>query len=294
MKTKGLVTRPFFHIGRQGLCYIETMNKENMQPHIVRVLGFLFLFYGIAVLLTLGFAYWFNFFSVIVGSLLIALSYWKESFLGRMKKGVQKTLMGLILLGILWFLVTEVFVIRYALSQPEERADVVILLGAKVNDNGPSVDYKARLDAAVSYLKNNPDSTVIACGGKGEDEPISEALCAENYLRKRGIENRIIREEKSRNTYQNIRNAAIGLGGPSSVAPYYVGNFKVVIISADYHLLRAYWLAKKAGFEDISLMSSRGLVSLMPHYYMREFFAFWKDVFVHFPETRLEFLAPEV
>ena len=53
---------------------------------------------------------------------------------------------------------------------------------------------------------------------------------------------------------------------------------KIVIVSADYHLFRAYYLAKLAGFQNVSCKGGHGLFALLPQYYTREFFAFVKEL----------------
>ncbi len=234
--------------------------------------------YGLAVLAVLGVRFLFNFFSLVAGILLIVFSYWDKLWISKQKAWLQKGFMGLALCGILFFLATEFCIIRTAVSKPLPNADYVLLLGSKVESWGPSTDYKARLDAADAYLKENPNTQVIACGGQGSDEHISEAQAAYDYLSARGIEtSRIYKEDQSTNTFENIQNAA-GIVKELGKDPKEVN---VVIISADYHLMRAKLLAKEAGFTHVSSKPSQGLWILVPHYYMREFFAYWKDVIVH-------------
>ena len=55
---------------------------------------------------------------------------------------------------------------------------------------------------------NNKNIIFIPSGGKGNDEIISEAQAMKNYLIEQGInKNKIILEDKSTNTYENIRNS---------------------------------------------------------------------------------------
>ncbi|NCU26351.1 YdcF family protein [Candidatus Nomurabacteria bacterium] len=58
-----------------------------------------------------------------------------------------------------------------------------------------------RLEAAIRYHTNNPDAMIVVCGGKGDQEDITEALAMERYLLSEGIPGDIIiREEKSTST----------------------------------------------------------------------------------------------
>ena len=49
-------------------------------------------------------------------------------------------------------------------------------------ENGPSRALQLRLDTAYDYLVENPDTIVIVSGGKGSNEPVSEAQGMYEYL----------------------------------------------------------------------------------------------------------------
>ena len=148
------------------------------------------------------------------------------------------------------------------------------LLGTQYRDDGPSVDYRARLMAAYEYLTGDPECILVATGGKGSNEPCSEAEGARRFLTAIGIrEERILIEDRSRNTVQNIQNAYELLTGNGAEPE----KIRIVIVSASYHLLRARFLAKQAGFVNVEVKGSTGLPVLMPHFYTREFFALIKD-----------------
>ena len=52
-----------------------------------------------------------------------------------------------------------------------EGLDYIIVLGAQVRKDGPSPVLKYRLDKAVEYLNENPDTVCIVSGGQGSNEP---------------------------------------------------------------------------------------------------------------------------
>lgn len=94
---------------------------------------------------------------------------------------------------------------RYANYKTDDGAQTVIVLGCKVRGDVPSKFLYDRCLAAVKYLNDNPDAVVIASGGQGPGENISEAQCIENILVENGIDkSRIYKEEKSTNTSENI------------------------------------------------------------------------------------------
>ena len=85
------------------------------------------------------------------------------------------------------------------------------------------------------------------------------------YLLKKGIaEERIIEENKSTNTKEN-------LAFSKEILDKTLGkNYRTVIITNDYHILRAESLAEKAGFSDISHTSGRTPLSIFLPSTLRE------------------------
>ena len=80
------------------------------------------------------------------------------------------------------FLAVECLVFSGAFQKPPEGLDAIIVLGARVDENGPSGSLRQRISAARVYLEENPDTVCIASGGQGEDEPMSEAECIRDHL----------------------------------------------------------------------------------------------------------------
>ena len=141
------------------------------------------------------------------------------------KKGVLQKIFGklypffrsVFAFGLAFYAVSFIFLCGYILFResntlppaelPENTA--VLTLGAKVEATGaPGKILRRRLDTTYTLLTEREDLVVIVSGGKGDDEPISEALCMKNYLTERGIApERIILEDKATNTIENIKNA---------------------------------------------------------------------------------------
>lgn len=169
----------------------------------------------------------------------------------------------------LFFIAVESMLLYYGKSEPKQGADYLIILGAKVNGTVPSKTLKARVFGTIDYLKENKNTVVIVSGGQGEGESVTEASAMKKLLVEKGIEeNRILLEEKSVNTEQNIR---------YSKAMMTKENPKLVIATSDFHIYRGMALAKKQGFQNISGCPAKPDVILTIHYYFREFFAVIKD-----------------
>ncbi|EAC7319790.1 YdcF family protein [Listeria monocytogenes] len=151
----------------------------------------------------------------------------------------------LIAIGFIYLLIVAAFMFSGTRAKPSDNADTVLILGAKVNGDPaePAEVLKERLDAAVTYLNENPTMQVVVSGGQGEDESASEASVMEEYLVNKGItRSRIKIEDKSRRTEENIK--------------YSKGKFnlgKTVIVTSDYHMYRALMLAKRQGLDASGL-----------------------------------------
>ncbi|QFG01060.1 YdcF family protein [Psychrobacillus glaciei] len=116
--------------------------------------------------------------------------------------------------------------------------EYAIVLGAKVKKgNIPSLALKYRLDSALAYAREYPHVKLVVSGGQGQDEDIAEAVYMKEFLLENGIvEDRLIVEDQSTSTYENLLFSQELL--PDNVT-------SVTIITSDYHLHRAKILAKK-------------------------------------------------
>lgn len=168
----------------------------------------------------------------------------------------------LILLIFLIFLGILIVIYKYSGSMPEKKVSYIIVLGAKVNGRMPSESLKSRLDACYDYytIEDEGDMMIVVSGGKGDDEEISEAEASKNYLVSLGINpDKIILEDKSVNTFENIKNSLKLIDKSKGFA----------IVSNSYHLFRAKMTAKYLG-ADAELISARTPSSILLVSYLRE------------------------
>ncbi len=119
-------------------------------------------------------------------------------------------LLALIAAGVLVFAALEFVIWRGAqgrTAQAGDRPEVMVIFGCQMRKDGPSILLRDRLDTALAYWEEHPDIKIIVTGGKGDDEHISEAQGMYDYLTAHGVDGaQIYREDKSRNTWQNINN----------------------------------------------------------------------------------------
>lgn len=154
----------------------------------------------------------------------------------------------------LWFLIflPSLFTVLSGMpGQDFERADYLIVPGAKVNGTRPSKTLEMRLAAALDYLGSEPDCIAVVSGGQGEDEGISEAECMAQWLVSRGIaEERIVKEDEATSTAENLLLSAAKIG------PDYREKH-IVICSNEYHLARAKRIAEEVLGMEVGTFPAR-------------------------------------
>lgn len=154
--------------------------------------------------------------------------------------------------------------------QIEDDEDLIIVCGCYTNGYTPSDKLKSRLDTAYRLLCDNPEAVCIVSGGKGDDETVSEAESMRKYLVDLGIdENRIIKEDKSRDTSENIINSIEKMkeNGISF-------DSKVVCVSSDFHAVRVAMIAKEHGLNARSAGAPSPDSTLLFSSLVREFMSY--------------------
>ncbi len=178
---------------------------------------------------------------------------------------VKAVLAALVCASCLLFVITEFRIVRAFGSRREKDLDYLIVLGAQVYENGPSVVLKYRLDTAAEYLKENPKTICIVSGGRGNNEPFPEAEGMRRYLVLCGIdEERILMEPESENTKQNFE---------YSLALMRKGAVSTGIVTNDFHMYRALRIAEKAGIKGACPVTAPSSLLYLPNNLLREFLA---------------------
>ena len=166
--------------------------------------------------------------------------------------------------GFLILVITEVLIGWSAITATGQPADYVIVLGAQVHADKPSVVLKYRLDEAILYLNENPETVCIVAGGQGKNEPYSEAYGMAQYLMQNGIDKeRILLEDQSKTTEENLRYSRKFLPEDAEVG----------IITNDFHMFRALQIAQKQGLSDVCGIAADSTKFYLPNNMLREYFA---------------------
>ena len=241
-----------------------------IQKIVFVIFGVLFILYGLFILgARSGTSFWLTW-EALGGICLLAAFLLHTGFFARHKAvGITAAVLAaafLLLIGVLSAKIVTAFTAK---SQPG--LDYLIVLGAQVRYNGPSALLISRLDTAADYLSANENTVCIVSGGKGANEPAAEADVMYDYLVKCGIkESRILRENRSKNTAENIRFS-------KELLPENYGS--VGVVTNDFHVLRAVKLAEGGGLMNVTGMSAPSVPAYLPNNIFRECLALIKDCF---------------
>lgn len=170
----------------------------------------------------------------------------------------------LFLLFVASFLTVQGMILLGERPDPEaENADFILVLGAQIYPDRPSAALKARLDTAFEYLQRNPDASAILCGGQGSNEVMPEAWMMRDYLTARGVaESRLLIEDESSNTIQNIANAR---------REFLSEGDRTAVITSNFHLARARKLMASAGLDPYGVPAPTPYLAVRAVQHLREF-----------------------
>ncbi|QGP92977.1 hypothetical protein MGLY_23700 [Neomoorella glycerini] len=130
----------------------------------------------------------------------------------------------------------------YGRNLEPQRADVIIVLGAAVWKNGPSPALLERISLAEDLYHEGYAPAIITTGGTGAWNPTPEGTVARLTLIARGIPAGVVHEEiNSHSTRDNLVEA-------QKIMLRY-GWKRAIIVTHDYHLLRATTEAQRLGIE---------------------------------------------
>ena len=203
-----------------------------------------------------------------VGAVLFAYG----TFFEKINKTAPKWLRYILVFGICCAVIMITFLAVYGnFDTADYTEDTVIVLGAGIKGENPSLPLVRRLDKAVEFYKKNNDAVIVVSGGQGFQEKITEALAMERYLVKNGVpvEN-IIKEESATSTFENFKYSKEILDN------HFTDEYKTVFITNDFHVYRASRLAKLAGVSNVSHISGITEWYTLPVNYFRECFAVMK------------------
>ncbi|PLR98427.1 YdcF family protein [Bacillus sp. T33-2] len=169
---------------------------------------------------------------------------------------------GLVYVGFLHFKIYQ-----HSHMKVPKNVDYVIVLGARVKGTVPSLALQSRIDKAADFLKDHENCIAIASGGKGSGEDIPEAESIKRELVKQGIDgSRILLEDKSTDTYENIRFSKALIPETAKTG---------LVVTNDFHIFRAKMIANDEGLEISGLPAETPYQAVLKSY-IREYLALTK------------------
>lgn len=171
------------------------------------------------------------------------------------------------------FIIIESLIVYNGFKTDKKDVDYLVVLGAGLWGDSPSLALQERLDESLKFIKANPNIKVVLSGGKGEGETITEAEGMKRYLISHGVnERQLIKEENSTNTKENMQFTKKVLDEIDGRE-----NIKIKIVTNNFHMFRAKLLARNSGFMAYG-EPSKLYPLLIPTYYTREYLAVIKTL----------------
>lgn len=182
----------------------------------------------------------------------------------------------------LWLLSLLVFFAVIArMSQAQRKADAntqapatIIVLGSGTPHCKASPTLAERLKVALQYAQNWQHVPVVVSGGQDFGLQCTESAVMQDWLVQHGLPPaRILQEPRSTSTAENLQFSRAVLEA-NGIAVHGSQAQPVLVISSDFHLLRARMIAQRAGFAHVRTAGGRTPLYLRYNAYLREYFAF--------------------
>ncbi len=178
-----------------------------------------------------------------------------------------------ILLGIFTVVSIPLLVaIRTPVIDQSVHTPYVIVLGGGVKRDGTlPKTVQLRLKGAIDYLESHEQTAIIVTGGQFPLKDFSEAELMEKYLQEHNIPvNRIIREDQSQDTIQNLKYSAQIIADRENISMEEALDTEITIATSFFHLHRAQILARRLGFTGVYGIGSPLRKIDVPTAYLRE------------------------
>ncbi len=143
--------------------------------------------------------------------------------------------------------------------------NAIIVLGSGIRGEQLTENLKKRIGCAIEYYYKYPDVIIVVSGGQGPQENITESLAMERYIISKGIpKSKILKENCATSTYQNF------IYSKQLLDDYFDGEYNVTFVTNDYHIYRADFISKIAGYNNATHMHNATPWYLFLPSYLRE------------------------
>lgn len=241
--------------------YTQMKKKRNIWEWLAIITAILCAAGAITLTIAYGFTVG-NAITLVIASVLVSLGLWFRKW----SKWLRRTIGIMLTLGMVFFsIMLGIIVYHGAKDTVTFKEDCVLVLGCGIRGETVLPTLESRLDRCLEYLKYNPNALVLVSGGQGPKEDIPEAVAMQRYLIAHGVPaERIIVEDKSRNTMQNL---SYSKGILDSL--FLQKKYRIALITSDYHSYRVDMAAKQSGL-TIGTYNAGVKWYLRPSAYTRE------------------------
>ena len=169
-------------------------------------------------------------------------------------------------------MIISVCIVGFAAAKhmPAFDKDFVIILGCSIRKNGGLLPLlRGRTDRAIKFawqqeIATGKQAKYIPTGGQGKNEVMSEGSAMEMYLISHGAEDyEVLAEKKAANTWENMVFS-------KEIAEKQKPSYKTAFVTTNYHVLRSWMIAKRAGL-DTEGLASKTKWYFWPNGFAREF-----------------------
>ncbi|PYI37682.1 YdcF family protein [Arthrobacter psychrolactophilus] len=171
------------------------------------------------------------------------------------------------------FVVFLAYAVAYGRMKHTLKPVAVVILGSQIINGKVPPLLRSRLDKGLEiYQEAAPENSplLIPSGGQGADESHPEGVAMAEYLVAAGApEQHVVAEDQAVNTAQNLRFSA-------AVAKEQGREGEMVVVTNNYHVLRAALLSRKLGI-DAQVVGSPTARYFLPSAFLREFVAILKE-----------------
>lgn len=169
-------------------------------------------------------------------------------------------------LSTIFITVMSIVMLITASDKPKHNADAIIVLGCASRYNRPSLTLKNRLDAAIDYLNENPNTVAVLSGGVDDGASRSEASIMQEYMFSHGIDaSRLIKEEHATSTQENF------IFSMEILNKKFGHDCTVVFATTRFHVFRAELTAKKLGIDAVGIPANGAWITTVNDYIRESF-----------------------
>jgi len=187
------------------------------------------------------------------------------------RRKIKKYIITIFLILAVWFTIHTIYTISDGRSYPSRKADVAVILGNKVNEDGSlSERLRQRLETGIKLYNDDLVKYIVVSGGLGK-EGFYEGDKMREYLLEHNIpDSIIIVDNNGNNTRLTVRNF-------EEINKRYSFE-KMVVVSQYFHITRTKLLFRQYGFTNLQGASPDYFEWRDLYAIPREFVAFYQTV----------------